>query len=455
MRMSESSYKFRLPVKKLSVKGDLTIRARLLRVQAKKGLRQGPYHTFLTYFLAPVLAILIIFPFARLGINNYVYGNKNIVRGDLLYGWKRDIELDKLHAMKNPVNRANYFLQLSEWRMREADVAFEREVRGDYSFLIPTARADGIVIRLSIDSISEGLIAEGVIFFQKSISETKRIPKDKQSPVVRRMKETMAINAYLLDEIAQQISVEDSNDLIIPIRNQYLEIARDWNMEAFPERPMHQDFELQEQMMNEPMLDEPMHAEMMPPESVLHEPPPHEPPIEALSHDQMIPEEFVGFEHEEREEMGFIEPEIVDFRFYGDEWSDVKQHHEEFDKELRHFEEEYWDWSEEEIRHFEEQERRMQEEEMRLHEEEMRRFEEEFFQEMQRLEEDWQDDFIHPGLPHEGPLPDDAIHEPCPDEFQPVCGELEVRQETFHNECELHRSGAHFLHEGECAMMVP
>ncbi|MBU1016408.1 hypothetical protein KJ657_04975 [Patescibacteria group bacterium] len=411
---------------------------------------------------APVLAVLIILPFAKIGIDGYVYANESIVRGDFLYGWKRDIELDKLHAMRSPVNRANYFLQLSEWRMREADVAFGREMRGEYSFLIPSAKADDVIIRLSVGSISEGLIAEGVLFFQKSIYETKKIPKNKQSVVLRNIKKTLASNAFLLDEMAGQITEENSKKIITPIKNQYLEIARDWKMEAFPKEPVPQ----------EPVPQEPVPQEPLPNEVTPSEPTLADQPVEA----EALP---AGRQGEGQEEMSFVEPEMVDFRFYGDKWREVNEHHDRFDQEIKHFEENDWDWNEEEIRHFEEEERRLkEEEEMRRREAEMRRFEEEFFQEAENLKKDWSDEFAHEEeiiqpeppreeiVPHpeeqhpEEPHPEESLSGGCPEEFHPVCGEFPSpdksgpRQETFPNECELVKSGAHFLHGGECEFIA-
>ncbi|MFH0837722.1 MAG: Kazal-type serine protease inhibitor [Patescibacteria group bacterium] len=448
--MNKPSAKFSFPIKRLSIAGDLKIRARLFQARVRRSLQFGLSRTLLTRMLAPALAVLIILPFAKIDIDGYVYANENIVRGDFLYEWKRDIELDKLHAMRSPINRANYFLQLSEWRMREADVAFGREMRGEYSFLIPSAKADDVIIRLSVGSISEGLIAEGVLFFQKSIYETKKIPKNKQSVVLRNIKKTLASNAFLLDEMAGQITEENSKKIITPIKNQYLEIARDWEMEAFPKEPVPQ----------EPVPQEPLPNEVTPSEPTLADQ-----PVEA----EALP---AGRQGEGQEEMSFVEPEMVDFRFYGDKWREANEHHDRFDQEIKHFEEKDWDWNEEEIRHFEEEERRLrEEEEMRRREAEMRRFEEEFFREAEHLKKDWSVEFedeviINPEWKEkrdefpeprpEEPRPEEPQLNGCSEEFRPVCGELPMpdqsgpMQETFLNECELGKSGAHFLHEGGC-----
>lgn len=407
--MSKPAPKFGLPLKKLSLKGDLRIRARLLHARIKRIFRFGFSRSLLTRFLAPTLAVLIILPFAKIGIDGYVYGNDAIVRGDFLYDWKRNIELNNLQAMNNPFNRANYFLQLSEWRMREADVAFEREVHGEFSFLIPNAQAEDVFVSLSVNSIPEGLIAEGVLFFQKSVNETKNVPKLKQPAVFKNIKATLANNAFRLDEIERQISEENRKRVITPIKNQYLEIARDWEMDRFSKENVPQ----------EPVPKEPL-PEKMPPK-----------------------------------DMPFVEPKIVDFRFYGDQWNEAKTQQEKFDREIEQFKEKNWNLKEEEIQHFEAEKRRLrEEEEMRRRGAEIRKFEEKFLQEAEGLDKNWVNDFVNKEVP-------------CPDEFRPVCGEFVPKcpepecpqtkpvQETFPNECQLQRSGAHFLHEGKCELPEP
>ncbi len=173
--MKDPKNNFRLPVQRLSFVADMKIRWKLFVLSFIKS-----FSTFGRWkVLIPVLLLTVLLPLGNMGVASYVYNNEQIIRGDFLYGYKRNLEKKKLYKREIPSEKAEYYLALSERRIREAEVALQRNGRSIAGF--PGMTASKVLVKnrefpvVVSDDITAGLVTESSHFLSLSVEEGGRI----------------------------------------------------------------------------------------------------------------------------------------------------------------------------------------------------------------------------------------------------------------------------------------
>lgn len=157
----------KLPIKKLSLRADLKIRARLYLAYLKKSTALRPLKAAAIAF---ALVALVSTPFAYQGLETHIYESSQIAKGDTFYQWKRTLENEKITISQSPEEKANLYLEFSDRRFQEALTL--SKAQGYLSWLFPTAQA--AKVDLSSDSAME-LISESSFFISLSMSEANKI----------------------------------------------------------------------------------------------------------------------------------------------------------------------------------------------------------------------------------------------------------------------------------------
>jgi hypothetical protein len=162
--------KFNIKQHKLSWHADLKIRWRMF---SKFMSRLVPISPNMTMSLnTALLATVFVVGFGQ--FTNYVYNSPNIVRGDLLYDWKRSTETHRLAQIDAPADRANFDLYLSNRRLFEAEQAAQNSGYIGNS-LFPAAYAAGLQpVKIGSD-VAAGLLSEVALYNSLSIEEAKKI----------------------------------------------------------------------------------------------------------------------------------------------------------------------------------------------------------------------------------------------------------------------------------------
>jgi hypothetical protein len=186
---------FRLPEKKIPVIADLKIQFRLWKKHFFEQIRN--INIFLKFVFAGFSAILIFISFT-----GYVYTSENIIRGDNLYSYKRDLEIYWLSNLNSSEKRAKYFLKIADRRIAEANTALRRDTGLNLLSFIPQVQASEFNIKEKLeknikeeinqfstveiqDSIASGLIVESAQALTFALDETNNIQDENTSNNVR------------------------------------------------------------------------------------------------------------------------------------------------------------------------------------------------------------------------------------------------------------------------------
>ena len=270
--MKNFQEEFRLPLYKVSFWSRVKTQCKLFGVLASKLVPEVSLFPHLQTALASLVMVAILGG-GGFGLVHYTYNSDNIIRGDLLYSYKRDMERYKLKQFKNPANRSAFYLVLSDRRLNEAEVAVNRSQQANifipktYAAELTTEQKAKIKKDLTTvsvqNNIAAGLVAESSKFVSLSLQEAGKI-KDKTvaEPLFKNIEKKIDEQKTELKAIAQKTEEAAVKQAVETVKNVFtvneklLEKAHevveqeDISEEAFEFIPLFVEFEFDEDDVN-------------------------------------------------------------------------------------------------------------------------------------------------------------------------------------------------------------
>lgn len=177
------SRSFRIPLSQIPNSVEQKLRSRLRPTMPTitlpfEGLGQqfGRLSQFLSRKKLVSFGILLLIIGGIGELPKFVYKQDWIVPGNVLYSWKKDMELDRLEKLRHPANLANFYLSLSNRRIKEAHHMSQKYSLALHIF--PEALAQSYeprkfpMITFDINpktSPQSGLVAESGLMMQRAI----------------------------------------------------------------------------------------------------------------------------------------------------------------------------------------------------------------------------------------------------------------------------------------------